>query len=537
MNHPNQRRGKSTISTGIVTTKEEDRDGRIKTFVQEAAPMILLRTVETHALHYLSTQCAPHANKALLPLQPRMATVVEDGDDLRITLPIEHPLTKPPTPTYTPSAEDMEQHGSGFIKAENAIKRIAEPFMPLCTRASSMSPGHATLICQIPDFRVATDILFDRYFLHAILSIQNHNNTPTVMLDLLPEELLHHLITTDTGDGTVRLDSGPLDSFAEEDTVTLHRLQIYLGSDNTYYYKSLTYVCAIDDFDAKQQALVAKIIRNTLAPLTRITESITDLSITKDEFARRSMTHKLMMLLYSQEKQAQFFQISDDVWNRYTKKHEPVTRDMIRKMLRQCGAEEPICMQLTPGHSEHFHNATRAIFEIASPFESENVELGSFAADQLSLTSSHLINITLSVTNQSTVQLTIRPAELLGHLAVSHQTNGTVMLKKGPPYSFPTKQTLVLTVEKESINLGKHTCHFKTWKYECDIHQFDPDRQALIKKVIQNALTPFTRPRGIDTIYTATHAEKRHTTLVQKMCNELQLPRHVQGPYTCAKTA
>lgn len=475
-----------------------------------------------------------------------------DDDFLRIVLPIKHTTINPSQLREKASAEDIQKHADKFTKGADTVKHIAEQFTSRCVRMTYDLPDHVILTGQIPDFTITQDITFDKYLLGIALLVRMNEGIPTVSVELLPEEFLGHLITIDAGEENVRLVRGPLDAFDAEHPVILHKHRIYLGSDTTRHYRCLKYECAVDDLDARQQTLITKIIRNTLAPLTLITDNILELSTRLEDFTRRNVTHALMtMMRPSTEKQIPFFQIPTNIWEEGTKRDKPVTKTMVHEMLRQCGADMPINpnMIFTPRHSETFHRVTRAIYDITTSFESRNVELGATASNRLSLVArfahqskagcadEHFVIITLSVKDQSTVQLTMHPAEMLGHLLVSNDTRSTVTLKQGPLDSFSTDQALVFNVTKENTILGENIYQFEAWTHECDIRTFDPDMQTLVTKVIKNALAPFTQHMTSTDAGAMFNADPKHTRIVKRILHTLQSQTKVNGPHTCAKSA
>ena len=460
-------------------------------------------------------------------LSPTMVTIHVEDEDLWYHLPTFHATVGPLLLTNEASHEDMVKHKTEFTEAAHAIKRIAAPFIHTrCVEVMDGLPDHFRLAGYIPDFRVAENIIFDAFSITIMFIVRMGEITgkPTIQLKLLPEEFLGHLITTDEGDGKVRLDRGPLDAFDQNQPVVLFKDTLHYKSDLTNHNKSLTYECAVDEFDSTQQALVTKIIRNTLAPLTHITECVLDLSDRKDDFIQRNTMHTLMKLV----------------------KRSTPPQDILFPAARH------------QGRRREFHRMTRAIFELISSFESENVKIECFAPDQLSLviqytggaatdpSNDHIINLTLAVINRSTVELTMRPAELLSHLTISELVTdkGTVLLHNGPLDAFPTDQPCAMRVENESISQGDHVYHFKSWKYECNMHRKDPDRRAqvfgpeeqiLVKKIIRNAIAPFVGSTNF--VHTHTALNMRHAKHVKAILNTLQLPKHIQGPYPCAKSA
>ncbi len=61
------------------------------------------------------------------------------------------------------------------------------------------------------------------------------------------------------------------------------------------------------------------------------------------------------------------------------------------------------------------------------------------------------------MTKQSTVQLLLRPTELLRHLRISHETKGAVTLEEWPYDSFQTDWPFVLNVlKREYLSGGLH---------------------------------------------------------------------------------
>jgi hypothetical protein len=191
-----------------------------------------------------------------------MANITQPIRDLIISIPVIHNSDKPNmlVPKHQLlTEENIKQHHQVIYQATERFHTLMQPFTSQFITTKGSLYHEVALEATFGEHRLAQNVVFETYWIQTILAVKLTDKKDLIVeLKLRPMEFLGHLIT-----------AGEKDCFVlkKDKQITLKEVRDFPDDENsTSYVKSLTYECAIADFDANQQETISKIIKATLTP-------------------------------------------------------------------------------------------------------------------------------------------------------------------------------------------------------------------------------------------------------------------------------